>query len=329
MAHYLIQTRRLKPESEPDSNSKVPVSAKRSLPFKDIEETSKDMVLMDSKDPQSEGENSVYLPCDKQEGKTQCSDDGEADFKQDEGTHFLDKKEVDCKQEEKTHFLDVEQGDHKLDMQTKMVCPTELNDENSLSLGPRSNVPGEDNAFLGHDLKGTIQVVLDFNVSNHEHNCEKGDKIYPDSSEMDCILAPESSPESSKKRVRTTDPAGDNIAERLRSRSKKGHAQEEHRPSVKQDSNGLLHEHNAVADVNNSSSSSKATVMDNNGRRLRQSGAEVGKEQEETALDISSPVSKTKSSKSKKKRTPASEPSPDSIAGRLRQRRIGAGSQDH
>ena len=39
MAHYLVQTRRADTDKESNAGSKVPVSAKRSLPFSDIEVT--------------------------------------------------------------------------------------------------------------------------------------------------------------------------------------------------------------------------------------------------------------------------------------------------
>lgn len=290
MAHFLIQTRRLKPETETDSNSKFPVSVKRSLAFAFPEETST--------------ENVGTLSCDKQDEKTYFSDGGdEGDFKQEEKTTLLVQEQGDgMTEEEKTQlFLDTEQG--QLDtVMMKLDC---------------DNVPGEDNGFgwkaglsiSSQDQNGTFAI----DKINCEFSGKNPDKtssdIDIDNSKIDCTLAPESSPVSRKKHVRTIEATGDSIAGRLRLRRNS---------------------------TENPNSSSQTTVSDNISKRLRKrcNGNQVQETNKsssssakaETTTDILSPVTAANtSSKSKRKPTCSSEPPPcldDSIAGRLRQRRV-------
>lgn len=290
MAHFLIQTRRLKPETETDSNSKFPVSVKRSLAFAFPEETST--------------ENVGTLSCDKQDEKTYFSDGGdEGDFKQEEKTTLLVQEQGDgMTEEEKTQlFLDTEQG--QLDtVMMKLDC---------------DNVPGEDNGFgwkaglsiSSQDQNGTFAI----DKINCEFSGKNPDKtssdIDIDNSKIDCTLAPESSPVSRKKHVRTIEATGDSIAGRLRLRRNS---------------------------TENPNSSSQTTVRDNISKRLRKrcnenqvqetNKSSSSSAKAETTTDILSPVTAANtSSKSKRKPTCSSEPPPcldDSIAGRLRQRRI-------
>lgn len=292
MAHFLIQTRRLKPETETDSNSKFPVSVKRSLAFAFPEETST--------------ENVGTLSCDKQDEKTYFSDGGdEGDFKQEEKTTLLVQEQGDgMTEEEKTQlFLDTEQG--QLDtVMMKLDC---------------DNVPGEDNGFgwkaglsiSSQDQNGTFAI----DKINCEFSGKNPDKtssdIDIDNSKIDCTLAPESSPVSRKKHVRTIEATGDSIAGRLRLRRNS---------------------------TENPNSSSQTTVSDNISKRLRKrcnenqvqetNKSSSSSAKAETTTDILSPVTAANtSSKSKRKPTCSSEPPPpcldDSIAGRLsRQRRV-------
>lgn len=290
MAHFLIQTRRLKPETETDSNSKFPVSVKRSLAFAFPEETST--------------ENVGTLSCDKQDEKTYFSDGGdEGDFKQEEKTTLLVQEQGDgMTEEEKTQlFLDTEQG--QLDtVMMKLDC---------------DNVPGEDNGFgwkaglsiSSQDQNGTFAI----DKINCEFSGKNPDKtssdIDIDNSKIDCTLAPESSPVSRKKHVRTIEATGDSIAGRLRLRRNS---------------------------TENPNSSSQTTVRDNISKRLRKrcnenqvqetNKSSSSSAKAETTTDILSPVTAANtSSKSKRKPTCSSEPPPcldDSIAGRLRQRRV-------
>lgn len=290
MAHFLIQTRRLKPKTETDSNSKFPVSVKRSLAFAFPEETST--------------ENVGTLSCDKQDEKTYFSDGGdEGDFKQEEKTTLLVQEQGDgMTEEEKTQlFLDTEQG--QLDtVMMKLDC---------------DNVPGEDNGFgwkaglsiSSQDQNGTFAI----DKINCEFSGKNPDKtssdIDIDNSKIDCTLAPESSPVSRKKHVRTIEATGDSIAGRLRLRRNS---------------------------TENPNSSSQTTVRDNISKRLRKrcnenqvqetNKSSSSSAKAETTTDILSPVTAANtSSKSKRKPTCSSEPPPcldDSIAGRLRQRRV-------
>lgn len=308
VAHFLIQTRRLKTETETDSNSKVQVSAKRSLAFEFIEEPSTEMLLTDfNVDPQvsrspkhHEGENEGNLPCDNQDEKTNFSDGGDGDFKQEKKTTLSDKEQGDCKkEEEKTQFLDTEQGQ----LDTGLLKP-DMNAELPLHLVSReketdilvdkqhdhTNVPGEDNGFVGKaGLSGSFQIER----AIEKINCEFNEKRQQDKtsssigkSKIDCTLAPESSPMSKDKRVRTIETTGDSIARRLRVRHNREN-EEDHSPT--RAGNGTL-----------------GTNKQDQSDTLPQCSAD-------------NPIS----SKSKRKPIRPSEPHPDdSIAGRLRQRRV-------
>lgn len=302
MAHFLIQTRRLKPETETDSNSKVPVSVKRSLAFAFPEETST--------------ENVGTLSCDKQDEKTYFSDGGdEGDFKQEEKTTLLVQEQGDgMTEEEKTQlFLDTEQG--QLDtVMMKLDC---------------DNVPGEDNGFgwkaglsiSSQDQNGTFaidKINCEFSGKNPDKTSSDIDK---DNSKIDCTLAPESSPVSKKKHVRTIEATGDSVAGRLRLRRNRYNEEDTLLPQCS---------------AENPNSSSQTTVSDNISKRLRKrcnenqvqetNKSSSSSAKAETTTDILSPVTAANtSSKSKRKPTCSSEPPPcldDSIAGRLRQRRV-------
>lgn len=59
MAHYLIQTRRANPDTDDNVGGKVPVSAKRSLPFSEIEVT---VTENDLSKPSSESVDCTFAP---------------------------------------------------------------------------------------------------------------------------------------------------------------------------------------------------------------------------------------------------------------------------
>lgn len=325
MAHFLIQTRRLKPETETDSNSKVPVSVKRSLAFAFPEETST--------------ENVGTLSCDKQDEKTYFSDGGNDKRRK---QLFLDNEQgqeqgdggeskPDFKQEEKTTLLVQEQGDGMTEEEkTQLFLDNEQGQLDTVMMKlDCDNVPGEDNGFgwkaglsiSSQDQNGTFAI--------DKINCEFSDKnpdktssnIDIDNSKIDCTLAPESSPVSKKKHVRTIEATGDSIAGRLRLRRNRDNEEDTLLPQCS---------------TENLNSSSQTTVSDNISKRLRKrcnenqvqetNKSSSSSAKAETTTDILSPVTAANtSSKSKRKPTCSSEPPPcldDSIAGRLRQRRV-------
>lgn len=266
MAHFLIQTRQLKPETETDSNSKVPVSVKRSLAFAFPEETST--------------ENVGTLSCDMQDEKTYFSDGGgdEGDFKQEEKTTLLVQEQEQGEEEKTQLFLDTEQGQLDTVIMMKLDC---------------DNVPGEeDNGFGGkaglsissQDKNGTFAI----DKINGEFSGKNPDKTSSNSiagrlrlrrnryDEEDTLL-PQCSAENPNSSCQTT--VSDNISKRSRKRCNE----------------------NQVQETNKSSSSSAKA--------------------ETSSTDILSPVTAANtSSKSKRKPPPCLDD--NSIAGRLRQRRV-------
>ncbi|KAL3525736.1 hypothetical protein ACH5RR_014108 [Cinchona calisaya] len=335
VAHYLIQTRRSDSDLETDSGTKVPNSVKRSLPFSDTGEISIEKVSFE----QNVKPQGLEYPQSEAKIADNCIDDG--------------------KQEHRTDFLKNKWGDSNVDNISELILQPELarncNTENPLLLGKMGketdfhvciNIPWENTVESSSklvlpdtpfDAKGASETELETKAENLNDN--KEGKIFSlGKTHLDCI-APESSPMSNKKHGHTAEPVTDSIAGRLRQRRKTADELKKEMSSIgpkngtpdkKQELCNTSTPCKAKSTLNQSNSATPGVtpvaVTDTIARRLTQQrlnqGNQYGDQRSTGAKCSTTPdVAPTTRSNSRKKRACISEPSSDSIAGRLRQRR--------
>ncbi|CAK9166409.1 unnamed protein product [Ilex paraguariensis] len=184
VAHYLIQTRRSDTDPEKNPGSKVPLSAKRSIPFSDMEANAEETVSPDSKNDLQRLVNPV-----SEENRTDNDFEGEKDEK----INFSDSStngHIDVAQERNTKLmqksaLSTESSDDHLGLSKPEIEDNKIDDEANK---------------IDDDLKDKKEEKLQF----------------VDNKLSGVILAPENSPKSKEKPARTTEP--DSIGRRLKQR---------------------------------------------------------------------------------------------------------------
>lgn len=189
VAHYLVQTRR----ADKDSNvgSKVPVSAKRSLPFSDIEVTGEEGDLLKPSHECSKPEPVSVSDNETSDGKL-APESGAKPFPD----------PVDA-------ALAKDQVEHQL--------KPEVEEDSAGCDDDKETIPVGGTACIN----GTEPLNDDVSPEALERGCDSADEIekkepIPD---IKCIAGSETSPKSTKKRVRY-EPAPDSIGARLRKRRK-------------------------------------------------------------------------------------------------------------
>ncbi|KAL0377782.1 UNVERIFIED_CONTAM: Cell division cycle-associated 7-like protein [Sesamum radiatum] len=179
VAHYLIQTRRSNRDSDKDVGTKVPNSAKRSLPFSDIEVT--------------KGENDL-----SKKSSEYFNTDPQSEF---------DKEFGDIK-------VAPESGPEPL-LEPAVASQSYEQVEFTLSPEPEENEPTKD-SFLTESSNFCNGLVSE-TLERGDDDEIKEPKIIMDNKDL---VAPETSPKSTKKRVLCEVPP-DSIAARLRQRRNK------------------------------------------------------------------------------------------------------------
>ncbi|KAL3833386.1 hypothetical protein ACJIZ3_008122 [Penstemon smallii] len=206
VAHYLIQTRRANTDSDKSIGTKVPVSAKRSLPFLDTEVTPAENELSKSNkenlkidlqsefDATNDGLNDKIveeiLP-NEDLGDSKTAPESEADALLEPAISTLSKDEVECALEPEPEKC-ASESDKRKDVNFELETTTE-SEITTMPLNDPSIESGEVN-----EIKKEDTIILDNKI----------------------IVAPETSPKSTKKRVVYV-PTPDSIAGRLRQRRNK------------------------------------------------------------------------------------------------------------
>ncbi|KAH6810251.1 Zinc-finger domain of monoamine-oxidase A repressor R1 [Perilla frutescens var. frutescens] len=193
VAHYLIQTRRADADTENNAGSKVPTSAKRSLPFSDIEVTGEVDDDDDLPKPTSEYPNPDPVPVsDKEFGDGKPAPDSGA---------------------------------------KPLLNAADATSTNDLVEYPLKPEPEEDSARCATVVEPMTIEPLNDEVTTEV--LEGGDEAYEFKKESfvldnkEDVIAPETTPKSTKKRVRFEPTTPDSIGGRLRMRRGKANTSEE------------------------------------------------------------------------------------------------------
>ncbi|KAI3452079.1 hypothetical protein Pfo_008744 [Paulownia fortunei] len=243
VAHYLIQTRRSNTDSDKNVGTKVPISAKRSLPFSDIEATIREDDLSKpsgeylSTDPLSE--------FDKEFGDSKMAPESGAELlKPAVASQTKDQVDYPLKPEpekngagydkdnESNFLVDSELDGDSIKLQTVTETKTTTEPLNDPFLTESSNYH-----------KGLIPETLERGDDN-EIKKEKNFIL-----DIKDFVAPETSPKSTKKRA-LSEPAPDSIAGRLRQRHNKTNTSQDLGLVNKKNTTRNVEDTSKIADVN-------------------------------------------------------------------------------
>ncbi|CAI9110075.1 OLC1v1010039C1 [Oldenlandia corymbosa var. corymbosa] len=333
VAHYIIQTRQKKSVSEVTSDVEVPISAKRSLPFSSTEET--------PMENRSSGFKTIPQGLDHGQSEGQVTDVCIGVGKEEERQCVLDNEMAECKSNLEDNSLlimkpalaadgisgeprlqqgigsetDVQEGSKVLLVDSAETFTMLALPETSLNL---TGVPNSEN--------GTILMKHD---NNDEGLCHLGKR------DVECFAAPESSRNSKgakDERLDVEHQISSDISSTCTVEATVNHLSST-TSTVTQVP--VVSPPTTLATVNHPPIATPivapAEATDSIARRLRPRRGKIMELEEQESTGVQqldnvacplNPVTPVTCSKSNRKRIRSSEPSPNSIAGRLRQRRL-------